>query len=179
MSEVDRITEDGKRAIISILNHSLETEYRHIVNFPRFIDQLININKISDQRAVWVLEHLGKDSIRHANIVMHLVEQLGGESHLEFGTVERMSNIDDCLRHQLEKERESLLLFQKAKAVAKSNQMNKSKGIFDSFFRTIRDKQEDKVKGSAVIELLTSLAQDEEGHISLLKEIMTRLNIEA
>jgi hypothetical protein len=80
LDEIDRITEDGKKAIAGILQKGLAVEYTHLVNYPRIIDQMLNINHIpEDDPCVTTLERLGKDSIRHANVVMHLTTQLGGE----------------------------------------------------------------------------------------------------
>ncbi len=66
MSDIDRITNDGKRAIVSILNSGLAVEYIHIVNYPRFIDQMVNINEVPDNDpSVVVLKKLGEASVRH------------------------------------------------------------------------------------------------------------------
>ncbi len=122
MGEVDRITEDGRKAIVAILQKGLAVEYVHIVNYPRIIDQLLNINKIpDDDPCVTVLERLGKDSIRHANVVMRLCTHLGGEPHLVVEPVERISDVWVICQSQMEKEKKNLLLFQQAKAVAQKN----------------------------------------------------------
>jgi len=44
---VDRINEDGKKAIVRLLNKSIEVEYAFIFNYPRLIDQLVNIQPIT------------------------------------------------------------------------------------------------------------------------------------
>jgi len=44
---VDRINEDSKKAIVSLLNKSIEVEYAFIFNYPRLIDQLVNIEPIT------------------------------------------------------------------------------------------------------------------------------------
>jgi len=94
LSDVDRITDDGKRAIVSILNKGLVVEYTHIVNYPRFIDQMVNINGVpDDDPCVVVLKQLGEESVRHANMVMALISQFGGEPHLVVEPAERMSDV--------------------------------------------------------------------------------------
>ncbi len=82
MSDVDRITDDGKRAIVSILNKGLAVEYTHIIDYPRFIDQMVNIDRIpDDDPCIVVLKRLGEESVRHTNIVMQLITLLDGEPH--------------------------------------------------------------------------------------------------
>ena len=45
MSEIDRITEEGKKALVDLLNKSIEVEYGMILNYPRILDQIKNIDK--------------------------------------------------------------------------------------------------------------------------------------
>ena len=47
MFAVDRINEDGKKAIVRLLNKSIEVECAFIFNYPRLIDQLVNIQPIT------------------------------------------------------------------------------------------------------------------------------------
>ena len=49
MFAVDRINEDGKKAIVSLLNKSIEVKYAFIFNYPRLIDQLVNIEPITQE----------------------------------------------------------------------------------------------------------------------------------
>ena len=176
MNDVDRITDDGKRAIVSILNKGLATEYSHIVNYPRFIDQMLNINKVpDDDPCVVVLKRLGEESVRHANIVMQLITRLHGEPHLVVESVERMSNVFEMCQKQMEKERENLLLFQQAEAVAQKNQMNTLRGILSKNIDVIRDRPSDTVKRSQVIQLLARLGNDESRHMKLLDTVISDL----
>ncbi len=178
MSDVDRITDDGKRAIVSILNKGLAVEYTHIVNYPRFIDQMVNINGVpDDDPCVVVLGRLGKESVRHANIVMQLITRLDGEPHLVLEPVERMSDVYRMCQKQMEKEKDNLLLFQQAKAVAQKNQVKTStlKGILDENINVIRNRPSDTVKRSQVIQLLTRLENDESRHMQLLDTVISDL----
>ncbi len=176
MREIDRITEDGKKAIVGILNEGLAVEYIHLVNYPRIIDQLLNMGKVpDDDPCVVVLERLGKDSIEHANIVMRLCTHLGGEPHLAVEPVERISDVWEICQSQMEKEKENLLLFQRAKVIAQKNQVTKLRGVLDENIRMIRDIPNDIVKRSSVIKLLTALANDEMRHIKLLGTVISDL----
>ena len=176
MSDVDRITDDGKRAIVSILNKGLAVEYTHIVNYPRFIDQMVNIDRVpDDDPCVVVLKRLGEESVRHANIVMHLITLLDGEPHLVVEPVERISDVFGMCQKQMEKEKENLLLFQQAKAVVQKNQMKTLKGILDANINMIRNRPSDTVKTSQMIQLLTRLENDESRHMQLLDTVISDL----
>ncbi|MFC2005603.1 ferritin-like domain-containing protein [Chloroflexota bacterium] len=177
-NKVDRITNDGKMAIVTLLNKALDVEYNNIMNYPRFIDQLVNINRMPDKQSAWVLEHLGKDSVRHSGVVVQLIEQLGGEFHLSVDTVDRISNIDDMLRQQMGKEKQALSIFRQAKEVSSHNQVEERRSILEQMFRVKRDRPDDPVKRSSVTRLLTKLMEDEEHHIIILKEVMSKLNVE-
>ena len=47
MFAIDRITEDGKKTIVSLLNKAIEIEYAFIFNYPRLIDQSVNIEPLT------------------------------------------------------------------------------------------------------------------------------------
>ncbi len=176
MSDVDRITDDGKRAIVSILNKGLAVEYTHILNYPRFIDQIVNINEVPDDNpSVVVLKRLGEESVRHANMVMALITQLGGQPHLVVEPVKRMSDVLGMCQKQMEKEKENLLLFQQAKAVAQKNQMKTSKSILSEIINVIKDRPSDIIERSHMIKLLTKLENDEARHMRLLDDVISDL----
>ncbi len=169
MSDVDRITDDGKRAIVNILNKGLAVEYTHIINYPRFIDQMVNIDEVPDNDpCVVVLKQLGEESVRHANIVMALITQLGGEPHLVVEPVARMSDVYGMCREQLEKEKDNMDLFQQAKAVAQNNQMKTFKGKLEETINVIGNRPSDTLKRSQVVQLMTRLENDELRHMRLL-----------
>ncbi len=177
MSGMDRITDDGKRAIVSILNAGLAVEYTHIINYPRFIDQMVNIDEVPvDDPSVVVLTRLGEESVRHANIVMALVTQLGGEPHLVVEPAERMSDVLEMCQKQMEKEKENRLFFQQAEAVAEKNPMKTLKGILGDNINAIKDRPSDTVKRSHVIQLLKKLENDETRHMKWLDTVISNLN---
>lgn len=176
MSDVDRITDDGKRAIVSILNEGLAVEYTHIINYPRFIDQLVNINGLpDDDPCIVVLKKLGEESVRHTNIVMGLITELGGKPQLVVEPAERMSDVFGMCHKQMEREKENLVLFQQAKAVAQNKQMKASKRKLEETINAIRDRIGDTVGKSKVIQLLTKLEYDELSHMKLLDTVISDL----
>ena len=136
----------------------------------------LNINRVpDDDPCVVVLERLGKESVRHVNIVMQLITQLDGEPHLVVEPVERMSDIFGMCQKQMEKEKENLLLFQQAEAVAQKNQMKTLKGILDENIDMIRNRPSDTVKRSQVLQLLKRLEKDESRHMQLLDTVISDL----
>jgi len=121
MFAVDRITEGGKKAIVSLLNKSIEVEYAFIFNYPRLIDQLVNIEPITRQRVAKKLELLGKESVQHAHWIMRLIENLGGEPQLPIEVINRMTDIPSLLLKQLDKEKLVQSLFREARRVAEQS----------------------------------------------------------
>ncbi len=174
MFTVDRITEDGKKAIVSLLNKSIEIEYAFIFNYPRLIDQLVNIEPLTQERVAKKLELLGKESVQHAGWIMQLIENLGGEPQLPIGVIGRMTDIPSLLLEQLDKEKLVQSLFQQAKLVAEQNQ---AKGILAKM-KTMEVGSRDMVKErSHTIRLLERLEIDEGRHIKLVQSIFSELNL--
>ena len=56
----DRITESGKKLIINLLREAIEIEYGFIVNYPRVVDQLVNIETIPQEEVAKKLELLAR-----------------------------------------------------------------------------------------------------------------------
>ncbi len=176
MSDMDRITDDGKRAIVSILNQGLAVEYTPIINYPRFIDQMVNIDEVPvDDPCVVVLTQLGEKSVRHANIVMALVTQLGGKPQLVVEPAFRMTDVFAMCHQQMEKEKENLALFQETNTIAQNNQVKTLKGILDENINMIRGRSPDALTRSQMIQLLTRLENDESRHMQLLDTVISDL----
>lgn len=174
MFAVDRITEDGKKAIVSLLNKSIELEYTFIFNYPRLIDQLVNIEPLTQEMVAKKLELWGKESVQHAGWIMRLIDNLGGESQLPFEVIDRMTDIPSLLLKQLDKEKLVQSLFQQAKLVAEQNQ---SKGILAKMKTMeggVRDMVEER---SRTIRVLERLEIDEGRHIKLVQSIFSELNL--
>ena len=174
MLAVDRITEDGKKAIVSLLNKSLEIEYAFIFNYPRLIDQLVNIEPITQESVAKKLELLGKESVQHAGWIMRLIENLGGEPQLPFEVIERMTDIPSLLLKQLDKEKLVRSLFQQAKLVVEQSQ---AKGTLAKI-KTMGAPSQDMAKeSSSTIRILERLEIDEGRHIGLVQNIFSELNL--
>ncbi len=174
MFAVDRITEDGKKAIVNLLNKSIEIEYTFIFNYPRLIDQLVNIEPLTQERVAQKLELLGKESVQHAGWIMRLIENLGGEPQLPVEVIDRMTDIPSLLLKQLDKEKLVQSLFQQTKLVAEQNQ---AKGILAKM-KTMEIGARDMVEErSRTIRILERLEIDEGRHIKLAQSIISELNL--
>jgi len=174
MFAVDRITEDGKKAIVSLLNKSIEVEYAFIFNYPRLIDQLVNIEPIIQERVAKKLELLGKEPVQHAGWIMRLIENLGGEPQLPIEVINRMTDIPSLLLKQLDKEKLVQSLFREARRVAEQNQVE---GILAKM-KTMGVGPPDIVKErSRALRILERLEIDEGRHIPLVQNIISELNL--
>ncbi len=174
MFAVDRITEDGKKAIVSLLNKSIEIEYAFIFNYPRLIDQLVNIESTTQESVARKLELLGKESVQHAHWIMKLIEGLGGEPQLPFEVIDRMTDIPSLLLEQLDKEKLVQSLFQQARLVAEQNQVE---GILAKM-KTMEVGSRNMVKErSSTLRILERLEIDEGRHIKLVQIIFSELNL--
>ena len=174
MFALDRITEDGKKAIVSLLNKSLEIEYAFIFNYPRLIHQLVNIERIPQESVVKKLEFLGKESVQHASWIMRLIEDLGGESQLPFEVLSGMIDIPSLLLKQLDKEKLAQSLFQQAKRVAEQSQ---AKGILVKMKMMGVGSRDMFKERSRTIRLLERLEIDEGRHIKLVQNMISELNL--
>jgi len=174
MFAVDRITEDGKKTIVSLLSKSLEIEYAFIFNYPRLIDQLVNIEPIPKEGVANKLELLGKESVQHAGWIMRMIENLGGEPQLPFEVLDRMTDVPSLLLKQLDREKLVQSLFQQAKLVAEQNQ---AEGVLAKM-KAIGVGARDMVKErSSTIRILERVKIDEERHIKLVQNIISELNL--
>jgi len=120
--EVETIKESGKKAIVDLLNKSLQVEYSFILNYPRIIDNLVII-KIHDEQLIKDLEHVGKESTQHLGSLGQLIVQLGGEPRWRIEVIDRMVDVDRMLVQQLDKEKLALSLCQQAKHLAEQNRV--------------------------------------------------------
>ena len=174
MFAVDRITEDGKKAIVNLLNKSIEIEYAFIFNYPRLIDPLVNIKPITQENVAKKLELLGKESVQHVHWIMRLIESLGAEPQLPFEVIDRMTDIPSLLLKQFDKEKLVQSLFQQAKRVAEQNQVEgilakmKTKGALSPGSTAER---------SSTIRVLERLEIDEGRHVGLVQNMISELNL--
>ena len=175
MPEIDRITEEGKRAVVDLLNKSLQVEYGMILNYPRILDQITNIDKSQSEEFTVNVERLGKDSFRHATVVAKLIEDLGGKPDFETVVIDRMIDIHSMLVEQLGKEKLVMSIYQDAKRIARTNQVQ-AKGFFGRLLSG-REESGGEISRSRVMEILTGLENDEWSHIKRIENALIQMNI--
>ncbi|MFC1940785.1 ferritin-like domain-containing protein [Chloroflexota bacterium] len=161
MAESDRITEEGKKQIIALLNDSIRVEYGMILNYPRIIEKVTIIDKNPDKDFTSNMERLGKDSFRHSSVVTRLIEDLGGKPSWEAIVIDRMIDVHSMMVEQLAKEKLAMSIYKEAKMIARKHAA-KDKGFLS---KLLGGGSEDKVSRSEVIRILTALESDEASHM--------------
>jgi len=173
MPKTNRITKEGGEAIVDLLNNALQVEYGVILNYPRIIDQLVEIDKATDKYLIYNLERLGKDSFRHSAVVSKLIEELGGKVMWEMVVIDRMIDISSMLAEQLEKEKLAMATYEDAKHIAQKNQVE-SRGFWGKMFLR-RAEIRNNVMRSKVIDILTRLQREEWEHIEMVQTALSQI----
>lgn len=104
-----------------------------IVNYPRLIDHLIQVEEIPPEKVPTTLKRLGEESVNHMNQTAHIITSLGGEPQWNLAALDIMDDVRQVLREQMEKEKLALSIFRQAKRVAEESQV---KGFRELFQRT-------------------------------------------
>ena len=176
--EVETIKDNGKRAIVELLNRSLQVEYDMILNYPRLIDKLTIVDHINDEQLNKDLELLGKESYHHHGWIGQLITQLGGKPDWTINVIDRLVDVDRMLALQLEKENIALSLCQEAMRIAERNKVKVQ--VRDFLGRLIRMEDElpiDVVNVDDVLGTLERIATDEKRHIKLAHNSIATLDM--
>ena len=152
-------------------------EYGIILNYPRMLDQIKNIDQNQDEEFTSNIERLGKDSLRHSNVVASLIENLGGKPDYDTVVVDRMIDIHSMLVEQLGKERLMESLYKEARLIAQTDQA-KEKALFGKLM-SIRGEPKQYVSRSEVIVKLTRLELDEMSHAKRIESMLIQMNLKA
>ena len=175
--EIETITDDAKRALIKILNESLQVEYAFILNYPRLIDIIRHYHEFQDEQLCKDLEKLGKDSSRHLGSVGELIVKLGGEPMWEIQVIGRVADVEKVLAQQLEREKLAKSMYQEAKLVAQRNKAKaKVREILGKFIKVKYEEPEDVVDANDVINTFERIITDEGNHIRLVEDSIATLN---
>ncbi|MBA7633215.1 hypothetical protein ES703_40777 [subsurface metagenome] len=176
--EIETITDDAKIAISGILNRSLLVEYDFILNYPRIIDRLVNYDDIHDEQLIGDLDRLGKESMKHFNDSLKLIEKLGGEPKWKLGAIERLEDAEKLLTLQLEKEHKVLSLYKEASLVAtKNKKVVKTEDFFGKLIIMVKGLPVDVINVDDIITMLDRVIIDEGRHIRLVKDSLATLNM--
>jgi len=172
--EIYTIKKDAKQAIVELLNQTIQVEYDMILNYPRIIENLVNITNIHDEQLNKDLEYVGKASVQHFGNLSKVIELLGGETVWTLGTVERLIDVQKTLGQQLAKEKAAIALYKKAIQLVEKNKVKlKGKGFLD---RLLGGAEEVKAVDAAyVVGICERHIIDEERHVRLVDDSMKTL----
>jgi len=178
MYEVDTIRDSAKKAIVDLLNKSLQFEYAFIINYPRIIDKLVAMDEIHDEQVTRDLEYLGKSSVQHVGWVGQLILELGGKPAWRIDTIDRMVDVGSMLVQQLAKEKAAQSVYQEARRIAEKNQVKtKVRDVLGEFTKMRDEADDDVIRASDVISVLERLASEEQTHIRLAEDTIATLKM--
>ena len=168
--EVETLTDDGKLAIVGLLNRALIVEYDFILNYPRMMDKLVNYDGINDEMLKNNLMRLGKESMKHFNQGVKTIERLGGEPSYQIGTIERLEDVEALLMKQLAKEKEAISIYKEAIMVIHKNK--KKSPVRDFFGRLIHanDDLPIEITANEVLDLLNLELVEETKHVKIVED---------
>ena len=171
--EIETINEDAKKVIVGLLNKTSEIEYGFVWNYPRIIDQIVNIHNIHDEQLIRDLEDIGKQSLKHFSDIDNTVVLFGGEPKWQLMTIERIANVEGLLAQQLEKEREVASVYKKIRQVVRQNRMKvKVNGLLAKFHEAYGELPEraKNINANDIISMLDRHIAEEERHAKLLED---------
>jgi bacterioferritin (cytochrome b1) len=176
--ELETITEVGKEAIVDLLNKAIQIEYGMILNYPRMIDMLVNINQINDEQLNRDLENVGKASSQHLGMVNNLIRKLGGDTVWQINTIDRFTDVPKTLSEQLNKEEVAKSVYEEAKHIALTNVKRiPAKEIFDNSVLVVDDLPVGVVVPKEITSVLDRIIMDEQDHIRRVEDSIATLEI--
>jgi len=176
--EIETLSDDGKKALVDLLNKSIQVEYGMILNYPRVIDYLVNYEKIDDEMLNTDIEKVGTDSSRHLGWVVEIIHKIGGEPVWQMNTIDRLIDAPKMLTRQLEKEQTALEMYQEAvRLVHRHTVKVKVSDISGKFLRTNKQGlQEEVIDINELVERLERIAIDERNHVKLVHDSIATLD---
>ena len=164
------ITEEAKYAVAAICKEAMVTEYDMILNYPRIVEYIVNIEHIKDNQLVDDLEKLGKESLGHFSVMDRLIRDLGSEPAWLINPLQTLADVDYFLEKQLEKEKTARGLYEEARKVTAINKTTvKIGGIFD-LFRGKDTREENIIPFEQIIHHLDRTISDETRHIRIAED---------
>ncbi len=162
------ITEDGKRAVMSLLNDSLQIEYEFMMNYPRCIEILVNKHKITDEQLIGDIKICADDSTRHFNEISQLIESLGGKPVWKTSVIGQWDDIPSRINDQLKREKEVLAIFKDINRILQQNKVEiKDRKFFGKTFTVRSEPQEAVVTLNEIKSIIDRETSDEIKHIRL------------
>ena len=171
MPNADRIDEEGKRQVISLLNEVIQIEYGFILNYPRIIDQMTLIEEIPDTQLPKEMHRLGTDSCEHSGQATEMIVKLGGSVAFSVEVIPRMIDIHEFLVQQIEKEGAAESVYTRAKRLAEQHAVN-SGGLFGSLRALTGAGGENLIGRSELIQRLDRMASQEKVHARIAEDLL-------
>ncbi len=170
--ETETIKEDAKRALVALINKSLQIEYEFIMNYPRMIDKLVNYDEIHDEQLTRDIQKFSKDSLRHFGELTALVEKLGGQPMWNMEMIARLDDVEELLTRQLGKEREVLSIFEQAKRIVEQNSVKvKAGGLFRRLIIGLKDEPPERIiYVPEIMSIVEREIMEEKGHVRLVED---------
>jgi rubrerythrin len=173
--ETMSIKKEAQEAIVGLLNKAIQVEYAVILNYPRMIDNLVEVRHIEDEQLNKDIETIGKDSFRHSGTVAQLIDQCGGECAWDVQVVSRLPDMQSMLQEQLKREKTAVQVYTEAKKIAEKNQTKAKTG---GFLNKLLDKVETSpVNADEVIRTIDRIIMDEQRHIRLCEDSIATLEM--
>lgn len=171
--------EEGVRhAVTRLLNEAIHTEYTFIVNYPRLIDHLANIDGIRDEQLSRDLEHLGKDSTRHLGLIGQIILELGGKPMWELDTIDRMTDVEDLLDTQMTREKKALSLYEEVRGVIRQDsERRRQRGFLDRLFKKENELPVGTMQSDALVSTFDGIIGDEYLHVRLIQDMVGALKM--
>ena len=172
--EIEAISEDGKKALVALLNKAIQVEYGVILNYPRITDYLVNYEKVNDEMLLSDLERLGKDSVRHLGWIVDIIKNFGGKATWQVNPVERLFDASKVGNQQLEKEQMAVEMYKEAIRLARGNMVKvKVEDFSRKLIRTNKHGlQEEVIEASELIDRLERIEVDEINHVKIVHDML-------
>jgi len=176
--KVEVISDQAKRTVVHLLIESQKNENGFVINYPRVIEQLENMDKIFDERLIRNLRILGTESLKHYDDINKLIKKLGGEAQANFEVIERIHDVGEILKEQLESEKSVLSLYSKIILVIKNNKIKMDAEIFDGRLVSKRDGlPRDIIKADYITAVVQRISKDEQKHIIICEDAINTLEM--
>ncbi len=176
--EAVTITEDAKRALMSLLSDSLQIEYEFIMNYPRCIEILVNKYKITDEQLIGDINICADESRRHFDEISQLIESFGGKPVWKTSVIGHWDDIPSRINEQLEREKEVLAIFKDINRILQQNKVEvKDRKFFGKRFTVRSEPEGSMVTLNEIKSIMDREISDEIKHIRLAENSIATIKV--
>ena len=174
-SERETITDNAEKAIIALMNDSLQIEYECQINYPRLLERLATVYSNEDKRLFTDIKMFtnikkcNEESLNHFKENQNVVKKLGGKPRWHHRDYYKKT--DDILKHmkilqQLEMDTLGTLLT-----------VNKIIRFLEQQFSSDSETDERIVRFTGMKEGIELQIIDEKNHVGIIEESIEKLRI--